>query len=262
MTTESFALLSVPGTITRVPGIDGRWEKQTWESERRTAVVDGQKVLMVAKVRFDDDCRNGKNSFAITGHGWYDRYKSRDWDFGGCCHEMIEKVFPELAHLIKWHLCDADGPMYYVASTLYLAGDRDYNGLRKGETKPRLAKGVVPMWELVADVTGCKTKTPVDDRKKAPVHRVETLVVSSEKPAGVPTLRWEQVMQVGEGKERQLDAARRTAVWPDATDEQLCLPRAELEDLLMKRLPALLEDFRKDVEAAGFLWASEEEAAV
>lgn len=75
-------------------------------------------------------------------------------------------------------------------------------------------------------------------------------------------MRWEQVMQVGEGKERQLDAARRTAVWPDATDEQLCLPRAELEDLLMKRLPALLEDFRKDVEAAGFLWASEEEAAV
>lgn len=257
MKVENFEMLGVAGTLTRSPGSCGIWIAQKWKSERRTAVVDGQKVLAIVEVRFDDECRNGHNSFSITCHGWYDHYKSRDWDFGGCCHEIAEAVFPELAHLIKWHLTSSKGPMHYVANTLYLAGDRDYNGLRKGETKPRLAKGGVPMWELVADVTGCKTKTPVDTPKRAPVHRVETLVVSHEKPAGVPTLRWEQVMQVGEGKERQLDAARRTAVWPDATDEQLCLPRAELEDLLMKRLQALLEDFRKDVEAAGLLWTCE-----
>jgi len=254
MTTESFALLGVPGKITRVPGTEGRWEKQAWKSERRTAVVNGQKVLMVAEVRFDEDCRNGKNSFAITGHGWYDRYKSLDWDFGGCCHEKIEVVFPELANLIKWHLCDTDWPMHYIANTLYLAGDKDHYDLRKGETKPRLAKGGIPMWELVADVTGCETKTPVDTPKKAPVHRVETLVVSHEMPMALPILRWERLEQVGEGKERQLDAARRVAVWPEATDEQLCSEPEVLKKLLEDRLPELQRRFRADVEAAGLLW--------
>lgn len=42
-------------------------------------------------------------------------------DSGGCIHDEVAKHFPELAHLIKWHLSSTDGPMHYVANTVYWA---------------------------------------------------------------------------------------------------------------------------------------------
>jgi hypothetical protein len=39
----------------------------------------------------------------------------------GCQHEMIAKVFPELAPFIKWHLSAAAGPMHYIANAVYFA---------------------------------------------------------------------------------------------------------------------------------------------
>lgn len=134
----------------------------------------GSQFCIVAKVRYDDECGNGHNSFAITatisercGNQW------RDY-CGGCCHEEISKHFPKLAPLIKWHLCASDGPMHYVANTVYHAGNR------------------------------------------------------------------------------QLDAARHCAIWPEATDEQLCSEPEELKRLLLERLPALLEEFKTAIESLGF----------
>lgn len=64
------------------------------------------------------------------------------------------------------------------------------------------------------------------------------------------------VWHAGEGpngtKKRNLDAARKTAVWPDATDEDLLQPG--LEDRLWARLPQLMKDFRQDMEGLGFSW--------
>jgi hypothetical protein len=56
--------------------------------------------------------------------------------------------------------------------------------------------------------------------------------------------------RLGEGKERELDAARRSAIWPEATDEELMADdlRGRLED----RLPALLAEFKAAVEGFGF----------
>lgn len=35
-------------------------------------------------------------------------------------HDAVDEHFPELAHLIKWHLCAADtGPTHYEADALY-----------------------------------------------------------------------------------------------------------------------------------------------
>ena len=59
----------------------------------------------------------------------------------------------------------------------------------------------------------------------------------------------------GEGKARNLSAARSCAVWPDATDEDLCAP--DLRERLMERLPGLLRDMREDFEMAGIVWAPE-----
>lgn len=93
---------------------------------------------------------------------------------GGCIHGEIAKHFPALAPFVKWHLCSSDGPLHYVANTVYLAGNRE------------------------------------------------------------------------------LDAARRAAIWPDATDEDLTAPG--LEQRLEARLPALLAEFRNAVESLGFVF--------
>lgn len=37
-------------------------------------------------------------------------------------HDDIAKHFPELAPLLRWHLCSTDSPMHYVANALYWAG--------------------------------------------------------------------------------------------------------------------------------------------
>ena len=52
-----------------------------------------------------------------------------------------------------------------------------------------------------------------------------------------------------DGKEPDLEAARKTAIWPDATLEQL-----QDEEQLKARLPGLLAEFRAAVESLGFEW--------
>lgn len=144
---------------------------------------DGVSYVLKVEVRHDDSCKNGHNSFSVTG----ELYGSDRSESGGCIHEEIAEHFPELRHLIKWHLCSTEGPLHYIANTVFLAGDRDH---------------------------------------------------------------WGKAGQ----KERELDAARRTAIWPDATDEQLCSGEEELTAMLKARLPALLEEFRRDIEAFGFIY--------
>ena len=52
-----------------------------------------------------------------------------------------------------------------------------------------------------------------------------------------------------EGKERDIEAARSVAIWPDATAEQLSDRGA-----LIARLPALMADFKRCVESFGFTY--------
>lgn len=143
-----------------------------------------------AEVRYDDECGNGHNTFAIVVE-WWEQAKNNRWVWcgSGCgdSAENFDRVFPELVPLAKWHLMSSDGPMYYIANTVYHASDRDCWG-----------------------------------------HKA--------------------------GKARDLAAARTSAIWPEATDEQLCLPEEQLTELLNARLPALMAEFRKDIEAFGFVF--------
>ena len=70
---------------------------------------------ITATVRYDDRYRNGHNTFSITA----DIQRNGREYAGGCCHDEVAERFPELAPFIKWHLCSSDGPMHYVANTLY-----------------------------------------------------------------------------------------------------------------------------------------------
>jgi hypothetical protein len=201
----------------------------------------GETYRITATVRHDDQCGNGHNSFAITGE--IDRKSGNHWtdDAGGCIHEEIAKHFPDLKPFIKWHLMGTDMPMHYVANTVYLAGDRDCHGLRKGEFRQHTSRGPnqnggvpgVPNWVL-----------ELPDRETRNVY-------AAAKPAPV-TLEWKAYGRTGEGKERELDAARRSAVWPEATNEELTAPG--LEARLMARLPALMAAFKADVEKLGLTY--------
>lgn len=133
---------------------------------------DGQQYKITAEVRFDDECKNGHKTFAITGEILRKARHGR-WEFDSCgqIRDDIAKHFPNLVPYLKWHLCSTDGPMHYLANTLY--------------------------WV----------------------------------------------------REGNIEAARKTAIWPDATLEQL-----QDEEQLKARLPGLLAEFRTAIEGLGFEW--------
>lgn len=204
----------------------------------------GPGATITAEVRYDDECGNGHNTFAITAEVVTPASKRRnDIEAGGCLHEDVARVFPELAPFIKWHLVSSDYPLHYVANTVYHAGDRDHWGLRKGEFRQHTSRGPhqnggvegVPCWEL-----------------KMPEHK-EREIYSHAKPEPV-VCEWVAYGKTGEGKARELSHARSSAVWPDATDEELCQEPEQLKAALLARLPALMADFRRDVESLGFVY--------
>ncbi len=241
---------------------------------------------IVCKVRYDDECGNKHNSFSITGTIYSSEYSSNDRYFvtGGCIHEEIAKHFPELKHLIKWHLTSSDGPMHYVANTTYHARDREYKGKEIGEAvawneqlkfegypftfkEPRSGffkyLQSVKSWESVEILEVLHSKDPKtysanytfsnypdsNDWYKAPLRTkneasefLEALQTLKFKIVKIPT-KWNKAV------EPNLEAARTCAVWPDATLEQL-----QSEEALIERLPALMQEFKKDIEALGFIY--------
>ena len=53
----------------------------------------------------------------------------------------------------------------------------------------------------------------------------------------------------GEGKEPEIESARNSAIAPEATLEQL-----QSKEWLLARLPALMAEFKKDMEELGFIY--------
>lgn len=193
---------------------------------------NGHTYRIKAIIRHDDDCGNGHNSFSITGTIEEKRGSVfRDYS-GGCIHNQIEKHFPELRPYIKWHLCSTDSPMHYVANTLYHASDKDCWGLRKGERKQIVnGKTGKPCWILEGNTS------------------LEKYVEADTRPQRTVILNYVPWERVGEGKEIDIEAARSSAIWPEATLEQL-----QNKELLIARLPALMEEFKKDVESLGLVY--------
>jgi len=178
------------------------------------------------KVRYDDQCGNGHNTFSITG----EIQEARDgvWKDSsfGQLHADIAKHFPQLAPLLKWHLCSSDGPMHYLANTVYHASDG-------GRGQQRVDRYGNPMWQL----------------ERVPYEA--GLVCQTEKPADV-VLTYKPVIE--EGKEIELDHARSSAIWPEATDEQLLVGDVAPAAALLARLPALMVEFKAAVESLGMVY--------
>lgn len=187
----------------------------------RSYTEAGNRYRITVCLRFDDECRNGHETFAITA----DISDNGREYMGGCCHDEIALRFPELAHLIKWHLVSTDGPMHYLANTMYYADEhgpdrafvyfQDTDPLGIGGGKERL-------------LSYCdEAKARMAEGR--PGYRVE----------------WDQKT----AKVANIDYARSSAVWPDATIDQL-----RDKSALMARLPALMSEFHLDMMRCGFVW--------
>ena len=128
----------------------------------------GCSYRLVAKIRHDDRCGNGYNTFSITGELYRIVRNKAVLESCGCLHDIIAHRIPIIAPYLCWHLCSTNGPLHYIANTAYHVKNGD------------------------------------------------------------------------------LDAAQRSAIWPNATDYEL-----QDQDRLLERLPELMERFKSAVESLG-----------
>jgi hypothetical protein len=242
----------------------------------------GPGAAITATVRFDDECGNGHNTFAITADIRVP--ERRDVVACGCLHDDVKKAFPELAKYIKWHLCSTNGPLHYIQNTLYLAGNKDCWGRAPGEPSAwelgvRFGDSPVThhvnakFWRFIKERYGTTTFRVVgytherDPDTYGTHHTLEGFGAkwhecpfrhkreADEFCEGLNRCKVEFIkvpVEYSEGKPRELEAARRAAVWPEATDEELTSP--DLKERLLARLPGLLEAFRANVEELGLTW--------
>lgn len=203
--------------------------------------------VIIAKVRFNDECGNGHNTLSVTGELYNSAHfcgepsvenskgKKRWLGSCGCIHEELIEHFPDLREAILFHGCTTDGPLYYLENTLYHA-------LQHGPTHA----WVYYLGKRASDPLGLGD---YDEKKRLLGYFTE---FDAKKAIGAPgySVEWDQKT----AKERNLDHARSTAIWPEATDEELSVPREELKCALVNRLLPLMERFKKCVESLGFTY--------
>ena len=214
----------------------------------------GQKVDAVIKIRHDDNCNNGHNSFSVTAIIYEAGYRSeRRTITAGCCHEAIKRIAPELEYLIKWHLCSTDEPVHYVSNTMYHANETDCLGLRKGEYSTFKKKVFVDIGQKskVYQTNGIynnKQNNPnLDKCNVKEEKKLSEFIAKLNIPYSIEKVNEE--WSKSEGKEIDLAAARSCAIAPKATLKQL-----QDKEWLVARLPKLMQDFKKDVESLGFTY--------
>lgn len=191
--------------------------------------------LVRVKVRFDDQCGNGHNSFSITGEIYGrkripNETKAKNaqgktvWlHSGGCIHNEIKKEFPRLAHLTRWHGFTSEGPLHYLENTMYHADQHAANKC--------WVYAIDPATKDERCAKYCSTDEGRGILKAYPEKGIEARMEIDPKTE----------------KKANIEAARRCAVWPDANLVQLSDKEA-----LKERLPLLMSDFRADIEKLGF----------
>lgn len=136
-------------------------------------------------IRLNDECRNGHEDFAITADFWTVGKSriDRNLERGGCCHDEILKVRPDLKPFVDLHLCDWQGaPMYPKADGFHnlkrypMAEFCEYFNCTPNEwAQLKAAEDEAHFWYLL-------TKSEIPARwKKSALAAIKTL----EKIAGV-----------------------------------------------------------------------------
>ena len=95
---------------------------------RHTINIRNTETNAEIKIRLNDECGNGLETFAITATFWEPGRARVDGNLlhGGCCHDEILQVRPDLKIFVDLHLCDVDGmPIYPIKNGLYLRTKTD-----------------------------------------------------------------------------------------------------------------------------------------
>lgn len=216
------------------PGEDGLITSQVFKATR----LDKEERRVTVEVRFDDSCHNRHESLSIT---------VSHVDGGGADHEMVQAVFPELQWILPYHLCSTEGPMHYMTNTVWHAGDRDCWGGRNGDVRFTDYYVGADRWNLLVDYPEEKHRI-IGPKVRKFNTREEAEEAAEQK--GLKVI--DHVTQYHEGKEPDLDAARRGAIWPDATDAELMQEPKQLREQLRKRLPMVQGEFLAWMVMAGF----------
>ena len=96
--------------------------QETTNDIRHTISINNKAANCIIKIRLNDECKNGHEDFSMTADFWEIGHVrcDRNSTVGGCCHDDILKVAPELEIFETLHLCDFNGtPMYAHANLLY-----------------------------------------------------------------------------------------------------------------------------------------------
>lgn len=87
--------------------------------EHRITRIQGNEKFVI-RIQLADDCKNGHEDFSLTAVIYENTIGGWREAGGGCCHEEIHKVAPELDQFARLHLSDCNGvPMYAVANGFY-----------------------------------------------------------------------------------------------------------------------------------------------
>lgn len=92
--------------------------------KHKISTKDSDGNFLDIEIRLSDDCKNGHNDFAITASAYDKRGKGshsdKYWLYGGCSHDEILKVRPDLKIFVDLHLSDFRGvPMYAVENGFF-----------------------------------------------------------------------------------------------------------------------------------------------
>ena len=211
--------------------------------------TDSRRRKIEAWVHWDDPCAVGYNSLRVSAT-IYRKARNGRWVEHVADASMPEIVrwLPQLEPLQKWWQGDAVSPMGYY-DAVYCAGDRDISGGRAGE--PALTEYYVGFSHgggiLESALCTFFDGKPIPER----FGTKREAKTAAKKCGGTVS---EHVTARYSGKARDLEAARRLAHWPEAKDRTLTQDPKRLRRRLEQRLPAVMAEFRKDIEAVGLKW--------
>lgn len=131
-------------------------EKTTSNNLRHTIDIKNDQVNCKIEIRLNDECKNGHEDFAITATFWTvdESRTDKNFEMGGCCHEEILKIRPDLKMFVQLHLNEFTGyPMYYFENGFYhlqnmektkflktmLVDEKDYDTLLLAKDKDEFA---------------------------------------------------------------------------------------------------------------------------
>ncbi len=97
-------------------------EKIISNSIGATIDINNESVNCRIKIRLNDECKNGHEDFSITATFWTPKKARIDQNYecGGCCHDEILALRPDLKPFVDLHLSDWEGrPMHGFANGFY-----------------------------------------------------------------------------------------------------------------------------------------------